>query len=62
MDYDRQRVTVVQLSLTRNFYDGGNPSPPLWVQDLEGNIVHENIAPQLLYPEEDIQMKSFSMK
>ncbi|WP_455761504.1 6-bladed beta-propeller [Phocaeicola coprophilus] len=47
VDYDRQRVTVVQLSLTRNFYDGGNPSPPLWVQDLEGNIVHENRAPQL---------------
>ena len=47
VDYDRQRVTVVQLSLTRNFYDGGNPSPPLWIQDLEGNIVHENRAPQL---------------
>ena len=47
VDYDRQRVTIVQPYIGGNSHDGGNPSPPLWVQDLEGNIVHENRGGQM---------------
>ena len=47
VDYDRQRVTIMQTRIGGSSRDGGNLFPPLWVQDLEGNIVHENRAPQL---------------
>ncbi|WP_294534930.1 6-bladed beta-propeller [uncultured Bacteroides sp.] len=47
VDYDKQLVTIIQLSLTKNFYKGRTPSPPIWIQDMEGNIIHENRAPQL---------------
>lgn len=48
MDYDRQRVTIMQLSFkNENFLNGGISSPPIWTQDIEGNIIHENNAPQL---------------
>ncbi len=48
VDYDRQRVTIMQLSFkNKNILNNGIPSPSVWVQDLEGNIVHENKASQL---------------
>ena len=48
VDYDKQRVAIMQLSFkNKNILNDGISSPPVWVQDLEGNIVHENKAPQL---------------
>ncbi|WP_294534921.1 6-bladed beta-propeller [uncultured Bacteroides sp.] len=47
VDYDKHRITVIQLSLAENFYKGEKTSPPIWIQDMEGNIIHENSASQL---------------
>ena len=39
VDYDRQRVAVLQLAFMGE--------PMAWVQDMEGNILFENKSPQM---------------